>query len=129
MDRSIEIDYHGHLINDDTQSLIIISDVSYITYKWYTTVCITATSQSSDSEDDRHHDDKIGYKRCMTTIFPDNFLIIPTFPCRFINFLSYWKICESEQKICAFRKLYIITIKSEMVGNSEVRGLTLLLQW
>ena len=42
MDTSVEIDYHGHLIDDDE-----LSDLSYISGT------ITATSQSSDSEADK----------------------------------------------------------------------------
>ena len=42
MDTSMEIDYHGHLIDDDE-----LSDLSYISGT------ITATSQSSDSEADK----------------------------------------------------------------------------
>ena len=30
MDTSMEIDYHGHLLDNDTQSLIIISDLPHI---------------------------------------------------------------------------------------------------
>ena len=55
MDTSIDNEFHGHFIDDDTQSLIIISDL-------YIYNCFQAPSQVTVKLI-IHNDDKVGYKK------------------------------------------------------------------
>ena len=86
----MEIDYHEHLIHDDTQLLLINITSELLRLH------VQLISQSSDSKIDRHSDDEKEYKKChrifwhIIPVVIFNYVIVPC-P-RYIYFLICFRM-------------------------------------